>query len=222
MHRDDHDCGNSDVHTGQLRKGERGSRRRREPRLLGTSLAELMVTLGLTASMMLVVIPALTTAVHRAALRYAGQHVLQILVEAQNHAATTDRYCGVKFSLVNGEWWYRLYEDGNGNGILAVDIVSGIDTPIAPADLVFPSKGSTHIGYTPGTVAFDTGIPMTGDESPVNFNRSTICSFSPAGSATPGSVYFTDGVYGAMVRSSGESGRVRAAFYHGKTGGWQE
>jgi Tfp pilus assembly protein FimT len=200
----------------------RPERRDRPVRLRGSSLAELVVTLALSAGMMLAVIPALTTALHRATLHNAGQHVLEILVEAQNRAATSDRYCGVRFSLVDGEWWYTMYEDGNGNGILAVDITSGIDTPIAARDLVFPSRTRTRIGYTPGTVNFDTGKPMMGDESPVNFNKSTICSFSPGGSGTPGSVYFTDGVYGAMVRSSGDSGRVRAAFYHGKNGGWQE
>lgn len=214
-------CGRCSRDVGRA-SASRTASRCRPVRSLGSSLAELMVTLALAAGMMLAVIPGLTTALHRATLRAAGQHVLGILVEAQNRAATSDRYCGVKFSLANGEWWYTVYEDGNGNGILTEDIMSGVDTPITAADLVFPSRTRTRIGYTPGTVAFDTGKPMTGDELPVNFNKSTICSFSPSGTGTPGSVYFTDGVYGAMVRSSGESGRVRVAFYNGKTGGWQE
>ena len=57
----------------------------------------------------------------------------------------------------------------------------------------------------------------------MQFNRSTICSFSPTGSATPGTVYITDGAGQLFaVRVAGASGRVRTLRYNGARRRWDE
>ena len=60
------------------------------------------------------------------------------------------------------------------------------------------------------------------DASPVQFGRSTICSFSPVGSGTPGTVYLVDG--GGQLwaaRCTGAGGRVRVLRYDAASRKWE-
>lgn len=51
-------------------------------------------------------------------------------------------------------------------------------------------------------------------DDPIRFNSSDLASFGPLGTATPGSVYLTDGgSHLAVVRVLGTTGRVRLLQY---------
>ena len=90
--------------------------------------------------------------------------------------------------------------------------------------------GGWRDGCVPGapgvSVAINPGIPalppehglLSGD--PVRFGSSDILSFSPFGTATPGTFYLAGDASQAAVRVTGGSARVRLMVWRG--GMWRE
>ena len=109
-----------------------------------------------------------------------------------------------------GGWNYAIYADGDNDGVLNEDIAKGIDKlEQGPEPLVSPRALAT-IGIPPRGLPDPDGGPRIGPEaSPVQFNRSMLCSFASDGSGTPGSIYLrTVAGDAAVVRCSGAGGRI--------------
>ncbi len=186
----------------------------------GFSLPELLVVLGIASTLMLIAIPAVSTALHRATLETAAVHVLEILTDIQSEAEMSGYALGVKFTEMDGQWSYAVYADGNGNGIRSSDIATGIDRLVVPRRLLFPSGSKVQPGFADGITDIDTGKPFPPGTSPITFS---ICTFSPGMTTSPGSIYLADGSsVGIMVRCSGSSGRIRILHYNDIVGGWRE
>jgi prepilin-type N-terminal cleavage/methylation domain-containing protein len=185
----------------------------------GSSLLELLVVLVILALLATFTASAMTTILRRTDLRAAAAHV-RVILETENAAGQTNGvYRGVKFFTIDDTWFYTVYVDGNGNGVLTDDINRGIDRPAGePRRLLVPGT-LARLGFAPsGAVDPDDGQPIPPDARVVQFGRSNICSFSDTGSCTAGTIYLTDGVSaGAMVRCSGAGGNIRVQYY-GLTG----
>jgi hypothetical protein len=137
-------------------------------------------------------------------------------------AIASNRNAGVKFMRVGNVWTYSLYEDGDGDGIRSDDIASGVDRRYAGPSVLAPQFRIASIGLLPNAIRDPDGDPLAPTVSAVQFNRSTICSFGPTGSATPGSVYITDGAGELLaVRVTGATGRVRALRYNSGRQRWE-
>jgi hypothetical protein len=88
--------------------------------------------------------------------------------------------------------------------------------------MVMPSFHIATIGLLKTTVKDPDGDWLKPDASPVQFGRSTICSFSPIGHSTPGTVYLIDG--GGQLwaaRCTGAGGRVRVLRYDSGGKKWE-
>jgi type II secretory pathway pseudopilin PulG len=174
-----------------------------------------MVVLAVLALMATMTTSAMSTVLRRSDLRAATGHVRDILELTNAEGQTKGAYRGVRFSMIGNEWFYTIYEDGNGNGVLTEDINRGIDRPVqGPRRLLEPGV-LARVGFPPsGIVDPDTGDPIPPDARAIRFGQSNICSFSDYGTCTAGTIYLTDGgSAGAMVRCSGAGGRIRVQFY---------
>lgn len=192
-------------------------------RQVGISLSELLIALAIFGFLLSVVLPRINAYRRRAAVIAAADVLRGVFREVRSEAIARGRNCGVKFVNSGTVWKYAIYADTNGNGVTNADINSGVerrltgplplDTHLAPATIAVP----------PMKVRDPDGDWMLPTDSPVQFNRSAICSFSPLGSGTPGSIYLSDGVstfYAARVL--GSSGKVRLVRYDARTGKWVE
>jgi prepilin-type N-terminal cleavage/methylation domain-containing protein len=186
----------------------------------GFSLLESLTALAVTAVLALIVVPRLNRSIRRTALRAVAVSLTQLLIDTREQAATLSQGIAVRFFAVDGVWQYARYADGNGNGVRTSEIASGIDPQIEPPRPLF-----TGTGFTPGIVEGvpdpDSGALLTKAIPPVNFNHSSLCSFSPEGSGTPGTLYVTDnsGLI-AAIRSSGSSGYVHTLFFDPESHSW--
>ena len=112
---------------------------------------------------------------------------------------------------------YRLYGDGDGDGVLTRDIESGVDPPLGPSRQLIHVGRHVRFGIPLGPPPRDPGDPrrrLGNLQDPIRFNRSDLASFNPLGGSTPGSLYLTDGHdHLAVVRVSGRTGRVRVLIY---------
>lgn len=177
----------------------------------GVSLVELLTVIAIVGLMVAISIPSLHQISRKRELRAASAELRAIFRKVRSRAVARGSNSGVKFRMIDGAWHYGFFDDGDGDGVMNDDIASGIDPVVTPFRSVFGSAGKVRIGLPDISVRDgETGELVSPDAAPVRFNRSTICSFSPNGSATPGSIYLTDGAHGAAaVVVYGATGKVR-------------
>lgn len=177
----------------------------------GVSLIELLVVLAIVGMIVAISIPGITQISRKRELQAAAAELRSIFREVRMRAVARGSSSAVKFREIGGVWHYGFFDDGDGDGVRNDDIVSGADPSAGPYREVFGSTGMVRIGLPPVPVwDAERSERIDPGDSPVRFNRSTLCSFSPNGSSTPGSVYLTDGAgEAAVVVVYGATGKVR-------------
>jgi prepilin-type N-terminal cleavage/methylation domain-containing protein len=185
----------------------------------GFSLVELLVAVGVMSALAAFSLPFLRPLAAEWHLVAAGQAFRTQFRLARSMAVAANAYTAIRFERRGDDVWYAVYRDGNHNGVRAADIVSGRDPLVAGP---FPLTGgapSVRVGINPGVPAIppDRGA-LAGD--PVQFGRSDMLSFSPLGTATPGTFYLAGEFAQAAVRVTPGTARVRLMVCRG--GSWRE
>ena len=190
----------------------------------GFSLVELLAATAIGASMLMIAIPSAQGLYASVRIHTAGQEAAMTFRVARMTAIRTGREAAVRIEILPGGYRLGIYSDGNGNGVLTREILSGKDKP-APGAHGW-DRGDVRIGILHGVRVPDPSSPskpLTGIDDPVRFNRSDICSFSPLGECTPGSLYLTDGRSRmAVVRVYNRTGRIRVLYYVAGSRRWEE
>jgi len=158
--------------------------------------------------------------------RLAADELSSVLALARSTALRRDANVAVRFNVRSGERVeFALYRDGDGDGVRNADIEDGIDPRISPMHRLRHFGRAVRFGFPAGlrpTVPGDPSHHLTRLGDPIRFNRSDLASFSPLGSATPGSLYFTAGRRELwVVRLLGRSGRVRVLRYDPASRRWR-
>lgn len=186
----------------------------------GFSLVEATVSVGIILVMAGVAVPVFRARFADAHIVGAGQQFRSHFRLAWSTAVRSGVYTGIRFErLEDGRVFYSVYSDGNANGVRSADIASGVDSRIAGPYPLSGGAPSVRVGINPGVPNMP---PASGELSgdPVRFGVSDILSFSPLGTATPGSFYLAGDSAQAAVRVNGGSARVRLMLWRG--GQWQE
>lgn len=192
-------------------------------RQAGFSIIELITVVSIIAIVLLVSIPAFASMRRQMAVRAASAELRSIFHLARSRAIARGRNCGLKFLEIDGEWKFAIYDDGDRDGVRNDDIKKGVDTLFREPRSVFPHSRIVTIGLLGIPMKDPDGDKLRIDSSPVAFNRSAICSFSPIGEATPGTIYLTDqGRNLWAVRVLGVTARVRMLRYDRGTGRWSQ
>jgi len=184
----------------------------------GFQLLELMVALAVGALLLSMVAPPVMRLSGELRLRLAAEEVVAAMRIARSTAVLRCANVALKFRpRADGRSTWALYRDGDGDGVVTKDIEKGVDPQIAPPVRLEQIGDRVRFGFPPGRPARDPGNPRArlryGDD-PIRFNASDLASFGPLGTATPGSVYLTDGTsLLAAVRVTGRTGRVKVIVY---------
>ncbi len=186
----------------------------------GYSLTEVLVAIAILALIALATVPAFGNLRRRSAVRTAAVAMRSIFHLARSRAIARGRNCGVKFLRAGAEWQFSLYDDGDGDGVRNDDITRGTDRRVGPSRAVLPETKVVSIGLLPQTIRDPDGDLMPPTRSPVQFGVSTICSFTPMGEATPGTVYMKSDDNLWAVRVYGTTAKPRVIRYDPLTRKW--
>ena len=176
----------------------------------GQSLVETLVVLG-----MMVTLAGLGVAWMRAYLAEArllgpGRQFRSEFRLARSAAVRGSRNTAIRFERdAAGAWWYSTYADANRNGVLAADIRAGVDRRISgPRRLDNPAAG-VFVGIHPRVPAVPPDSGTLDPARPIQFGSAFMLSFSPMGTATPGTFYLAGEGRQAAVRVTPGTARVR-------------
>lgn len=179
----------------------------------GHSLLELVAVLAILLLFIAIALPAFANIGRKRALRAAVAELRGVFAHTRSRAITRSLHCGLKFTKVAGTWQFGVYQDGDGDGIRNDDITKKVDRLVDRPRNVFRESSIVTIGLLPFNIKDPDGDPLPSTKSPVAFNTTTIASFSPLGTSTPGSIYITDGRDLWCVRVYGATAKLRTLRY---------
>lgn len=182
----------------------------------GFQLIEALVVLALLGLIAVLGMPALLRTSHRIRLCLAANEIASSLESARLYAAAHSANVAVRFGEHGDKYVFSLFADGDGDGVRNEDIRSGDDPQIGFWRNLDHMGARIRFGFPEGLTPTDPSNPYARLDhlnDPIRFNRSDLASFSGRGTATPGSVYLTDGFHVTVVRVLGRTGRIRILDY---------
>ena len=184
----------------------------------GYQLIELLIAMAVSSLVLVLGIPPLLSLAAGLRVELAAAEVASTFHVARAYAIRHDANVGLKFQVDgDGTVTWALFRDGDGDGVLTADILSGDDPQVLPRTRIAHLGRQIHFGFPPGRAPRDPGDPrrrLSGLDDPIRFNRSDIAAFSPLGTATPGTVYVTDGMrHLSAARVFGRTGRIGCLVY---------
>jgi hypothetical protein len=112
----------------------------------------------------------------------------------------------------DGVAYYSIYVDGNHNGVLSADIQRGRDARVEGPIRLDAGMPGVRVGINPSVPAIPPDTGTLDPTDPIRFGRSNMLSFSPVGTATPGTFYLAGQSAQAAVRVTPGTARVRILF----------
>jgi hypothetical protein len=140
----------------------------------------------------------------------AGRNFKGEFLRARSGATSRGVQTAIRFERgPDGLDYFRLYRDGNHNGVTTADINAGLDLPLGPAHRLDGRAPRVRVGINAGVPAIPPESGLLDPADPIRFGPSNMLSFSPLGTATPGTFYLAGEGIQAAVRVTGGSARVR-------------
>jgi hypothetical protein len=158
-------------------------------------------------------VPGIRGAVHRPEAQAAARYLAGRMVRARTRAVMGAAAVALRFQSDAAGFTIADYVDGNRNGVRTSDITAGVDRLVQDARHLPELFPRVRIAFSQDGADLD----------PVQIGSTTLMSFTPAGTATSGSIYVR-GADGSqyVVRVLGATGRVRVARYDPSARVWVE
>ena len=179
----------------------------RSSRDQGLTLIELVFVISLVAVIAGVAIPVTGDALDNARTCSAARYLAGQIVTSRMDAVNRSRAVALWFDASTPDYRIRRYVDGNGNGVRASEIRSGIDKPDGNEKRIADDFPNVRFGLAEGLPDAD-GVRGTGTDG-VRIGTARILTMSPDGTATSGTLYIQGKRAQYAVRVLGATGRTR-------------
>jgi hypothetical protein len=186
----------------------------------GHTLVEAVAVLSIVLMAAVLGAPSLRAYSLEAHILGAGRAFKGEFTRARSIAAKKSRNTAIRFETKDGVPVYSVYVDGGCEGVTTKEIDSGKDVRIAGPFRLDSGAAGVRVGINAGVPAIPPDRGTLDPRDPIQFGRSNMVSFSPLGTATPGTFYLAGEGIQAAVRVSPGSARVRLMLWHG--GQWVE
>ena len=188
----------------------------------GFTLLELLTVIAIVGMIAATAVPSWMTLRRRAAVRSAAGEIRTIFHETRARAIAQANHSGLRFTRNGSQWQFAVYDDGDADGVRNDDIASRVDRCVTPPRHLFNQPQLVSIGLLPQEIRDPDGDRLRPTDTPIQFGRSAICSFSPMGSSTSGTIYLTDdGGSLYAVRVYGATAKIRLLRYEPALRRWE-
>jgi hypothetical protein len=200
----------------------RASRRQaRRSAEAGAALIDVVFASSLVIVLAAIAVPVVGGTLEREHTIVGTHYLAGQLQRARLEALKRARSVAVRIELIDERTRFRLYVDGNGNGVLQKDIDRGVDVPLTPATWLDEQPGHVALRVNQSIkVVSGAGVLAPGDD-PLHIGNTALLAFGPAGSATSGTLYVARHQGPQMaIRVFGATGRVRVLMFDTQTQQW--
>jgi hypothetical protein len=187
----------------------------------GYTIVELTAVTAVVMVLAAAGVPFLRAYAEEVHLLGAGRMFKADFLYARSLAVTAGVQTAIRFEQTADGTIYSVYRDGNWNGVLAADIRSGRDRRVLGPQRLDSRAAGVRVGINPGVPAPPPESGVLDPSDPIRFGSSNMLSFSPVGTATPGTFYLAGAYAQAAVRVTGGNARVRLMICRNK-GAWVE
>jgi type II secretory pathway pseudopilin PulG len=148
---------------------------------------------------------------------YVSTRIQRIRMEAAGRSANA----AMQIVPSSGGFAFRLFVDGNGDGVRTEDINAGIDRPISAIERLQDNFAGVDFGVIAGLPPIDPGTAAPGSD-PIKLGSSNLLSYAASGTSSSGSLYITGRSRAQYaVRVLGDTGRTRLLKFDGRTRQWK-
>ena len=180
----------------------------------GYSLIELVLVVAVTATLAGLAVPLFSTTIDDIHAAGAARHIAARIASDRIEAVRRSSAVALRFERQGADYAFTTFIDGNGNGVRAADITSGIDRSSGRRERLSDFFAGASFGLLDGVPDIDGG---SGNTDGVRIGATAFLSVSPNGSCTSGTLYVHGRRTQYAVRVLGATGRVR--FYRYDQGG---
>ena len=179
----------------------------------GHTLVELLIVLAVGGVILTTVWHAVDYARRTVALVSATSELRALFQNTRAIAIAHRRNVAIRFRQDGGQWTWRVYEDGDNDGVHNDDISRGVDVPLSPARTF--QYVPARIGVPAETIIDPTNHEPLASRLPVRFGTSQLCAFSREGESTNGSIVLTDGHNVRIIEIEGHSALIHVLRWDG-------
>lgn len=184
----------------------------------GYTLLEALFTVSLIVVLLGIAVPQLFAGLEEMRTRSAARYLAARLRLARAGAVARARRMAVQFEPEGNDYRYVTYLDGDGDGVRTADIRRGVDRRIGTPERLTYAFSGVRFGILGGVPVVDGAVA---DGGPVRIGASNLLTFSPDGTATPGTLYVCGRKRSQYaVRVLGATGRTRVLRYDEVTRAW--
>lgn len=175
----------------------------------GYTFIEIVFVAGLVAICVVAAVPGIQRAVDEFRVVGATRYLASRIERTRMDALARSSDVALRFVQDGVTYRYAVYVDGNANGVRSTDIESGIDWRSSHEERLSDQFAGVDLGTVPDLPAVDSSSAAPGAD-PVRLGPGNMATFTPDGTATPGSLYVR-GPRGLqfVIRITGETGRAR-------------
>ncbi|MEW6319884.1 MAG: GspH/FimT family pseudopilin [Acidobacteriota bacterium] len=189
----------------------------------GVALVDVLASATVILILAGMTLPVALTTRDRIEGRFAARYLAGRFHAARLEAVRRNAAVALEISASRDDPAFRLIADGNGDGVRAADIASGIDPPLEPAEALTDRFPGVRFEVPFSLPEPDGSGRIEAGSDPLRFGSTAFIAFSPLGSATSGTAYLTDRSGRVLaVRILGATGRVRVLTFERHVGRWTE
>ncbi len=192
----------------------------------GFNLMEIVIAMAILTILVAVGLPPISVWASGLRVELAAGEISGVLHLARIYSVRNNVKVAVKFrTAADGVVSHALFADGDGDGVRNADIQGGIDPEIRGARRLAHLGKRVRFGFPAGRAPTDPGNSrrrLDRLHDPIRFNQSDLAVFNPRGTATPGTIYLTDGKRNlAAVRVNNRSGKISILYYDSDIEVWR-
>ena len=188
----------------------------------GFTVVELVFATGLFTVITAAAAPPLLAGLDEWRTHGAARYIASRMYQARMEAAVRSADTAVRFEPTGSGYRYVTVVDGNRNGIRNIDVDSGADRPVQPAEQLENKFPGVQFGALAGLPSVDPYGTAPGSD-PIRLGANDTVTFTALGSSSPGSVYIRGrGSVQYVVRIFAETGKIRVLKFHAASRQWTQ
>lgn len=176
----------------------------------GFSLLEVLLTMAVGATLIGMAVPVTASAVDEIRTAGASRQLAARIGMARIDAVRRSTTVALRFQRDTDDYVVSVHADGNGNGVRAMEIATGVDLTLSAGERVSDQHPGVRFGLLAGVPDLDGA---TGSAEGVRIGTARILSLTANGAATSGTLYLHGRRSQYAIRILGATGRVRVFQY---------